>query len=748
MATLKYNAKKLELLIPTAKRHTVAKFRRDNSEIRPSNIDDIVAKVYTDLETIAASIGVTQTFVSLTDSPDNYDNSVNRITGVNGTEDGVEFKNWEIVASNLYPGSAGGTIGKAGNGVGKLYFDSSGNIDYEGDLTILTGGVQKAVFEATTGYLGLGVSDPVEPLDSVGGIKIGNAVQSTGGTIRYTANDFQGYDGTTWKSFFAVATSGSGTTVNGTAVDLGGTLTSAAAINGAGLYGIDLGNDVTGQNLTYLTANAGIGSFNYSDSWPSSGSWGLSELRTKASSEDVMTGAGSSISSRRQNLTRHLYDITDGTSTSQAYLEAGEFYMTSANIAGASGSRVNLNKSTGLWIGTYAAAPTFGGKLEIAGSNVFTDYNAGAEGLQYAADYSATFVARSLVDRAYADSLVSGLTTNATHSGDAIGDTALTLQPVAITGKTAAAALTGTETVLLEQSGGLVKSTAQDIADLGGGDSLYTADGTLTAPRVVTMGANPLSFEGNTVTVKGLGSLTGTTFSARNALNQESLKVLDNGDVTSGILNNNLIQNGYISTFGARVIHLNAAVHTFKAATNSGARGCAVFTSRDGLTTSLSVATDGIGVGKAANGIFRVQMINTSGGGFSFADSLGTTLFRHSNVHQGDRYGLGFATGSGSAATDGILNIKGSETWGASIKLLSGVDPTGTNKSGGSQWYTASKMKFQTGTDTIQLYAQDNTVSASALVGGGGTAITDTDTFGGFTLQQLAQLLLNNGLAK
>ena len=238
MATLKYNAKKLELLIPTARRHTQEKFRRDNISIRPSNIDDIVKAIYEDIEAVASATGITQSLVSLTDTPSAYSGDTNKIVGINSTDDGAEFKNWLISASNLYPGSAGGSIGKSGNGVGKIYFDTTGNLDYEGDLEILTNGTQKAVFKGTSGYLGVGVTNPLEPIHSERGIVIGNAIQSSAGTIQYTSGDFQGYDGSGWKSFLSSSSAGCGLTYNTTTnkIDLGGELNNNTASNNVRLY--------------------------------------------------------------------------------------------------------------------------------------------------------------------------------------------------------------------------------------------------------------------------------------------------------------------------------------------------------------------------------------------------------------------------------------------------------------------------------------------------------------------------------
>jgi hypothetical protein len=46
----------------------------------------------------------------------------------------------------------------------------------------------------------------------------------------------------------------------------------------------------------------------------------------------------------------------------------------------------------------------------------------------------------------------------------------------------------------------------------------------------------------------------------------------------------------------------------------------------------------------------------------------------------------------------------------------------------------------------VKVYQETTGVAAATLVGGGGTTITDTDTFGGYTLQQIAQALKNLGI--
>ncbi len=73
---------------------------------------------------------------------------------------------------------------------------------------------------------------------------------------------------------------------------------------------------------------------------------------------------------------------------------------------------------------------------------------------------------------------------NATHTGEVTGSGALTLNPTAISNKVAKTPLAGTEEVLINDAGTLKKTTAQDIADLGGGtggslqDSIIVASST------------------------------------------------------------------------------------------------------------------------------------------------------------------------------------------------------------------------------------------------------------------------------
>ena len=59
-------------------------------------------------------------------------------------------------------------------------------------------------------YVGFGVATPLDSIHSSGAIIIGNSVANTEGSIRYTGSGgFEGYNGTTWRSFTSQLSSGS-----------------------------------------------------------------------------------------------------------------------------------------------------------------------------------------------------------------------------------------------------------------------------------------------------------------------------------------------------------------------------------------------------------------------------------------------------------------------------------------------------------------------------------------------------------
>jgi hypothetical protein len=62
--------------------------------------------------------------------------------------------------------------------------------------------------------VGLGVYDPLERLDVAGALRLGTTTGTNAGTMRWNGADFEGYDGSSWKSF---TSTGSGTVPGGAA---------------------------------------------------------------------------------------------------------------------------------------------------------------------------------------------------------------------------------------------------------------------------------------------------------------------------------------------------------------------------------------------------------------------------------------------------------------------------------------------------------------------------------------------------
>lgn len=78
---------------------------------------------------------------------------------------------------------------------------------------LLRVGTKDRVVVTEDGNLGIGNFSPDQRLAVNGGIKISNTTTPTVGTIRYSGSDFEGYDGSSWKSF---TSTGTGTVPGGT----------------------------------------------------------------------------------------------------------------------------------------------------------------------------------------------------------------------------------------------------------------------------------------------------------------------------------------------------------------------------------------------------------------------------------------------------------------------------------------------------------------------------------------------------
>lgn len=175
-------------------------------------------------------------------------------------------------------------------------------------------------------------------------------------------------------------TDGSGTTANGTAIDLGGALDKNAIITGGNTYNILLGNNVLNENLAQLEINSIVLQERFGGTFP----FTIGTTVTKNPSGHAILNniAGHTV---QHNVTGSAVEarVTSGTITSEATVttQVAKLLYNDNGV----GSELNLSLL----------------------ANVFTDDTAAQNGIVYAADYSATFAPNSLVTKAYVDNAVS-----------------------------------------------------------------------------------------------------------------------------------------------------------------------------------------------------------------------------------------------------------------------------------------------------------------------------------------------------
>jgi hypothetical protein len=105
-------------------------------------------------------------------------------------------------------------------------------------------------------------------------------------------------------------------------------------------------------------------------------------------------------------------------------------------------------------------------------------------------------------------------------------------------------------------------------------------------------------------------------------------------------------------------------------------------------------------------------------------------------------------------SADGNIGVKQTTFGTAAVGVIAqgnGTAPT-TSPADCFQLYSAditagnAAAHFRTeGGAVVKIYQQTTAVGTAARVGGGGTNVTDTDTFGGYTLGQIVQALQNAG---
>lgn len=119
-----------------------------------------------------------------------------------------------------------------------------------------------------------------------------------------------------------------------------------------------------------------------------------------------------------------------------------------------------------------------------------------------------------------------------------------------------------------------------------------------------------------------------------------------------------------------------------------------------------------------------------------FYNTIGNSFLNIRTTGNGCQMELGNASGSVGLTLNGIYSN--------AITLADSRDIVfGTG--GGTKIASATNQKFAFWNAT-PIVQPTTAVAAATLVGGGGTTITDTDTFDGYTLQQIVKALRNTGL--
>jgi len=158
--------------------------------------------------------------------------------------------------------------------------------------------------------------------------------------------------------------------------------------------------------------------------------------------------------------------------------------------------------------------------------------------------------------------------TNANHTGDVTGDTALTLESVAITGQASATVASGDTLIIsdLDDSGNLKEVTAQSIADLGGGGGGATTE--LDNLGTVSFNADIIPAG---IGVRSIGSSTNYLFRVW------TNDIIFKDSVNLGIINSNVS--------GAALPSGNSAKFTIANATPTISSNVALYTDSNTSTT-------------------------------------------------------------------------------------------------------------------------------------------------------------------
>jgi hypothetical protein len=158
-------------------------------------------------------------------------------------------------------------------------------------------------------------------------------------------------------------------------------------------------------------------------------------------------------------------------------------------------------------------------------------------------------------------------------------------------------------------------------------------------------------------------------------------------------------------------------------------------TNNTGAYASVSVRSNSNGLmelGKYAQ-LKTAYKILSSGAGYIYNADFGDIAILN-DVSTGN---ITFAAG-GSSTAHLTITSAGNITLADAVNIA--VNTTTGTKIGTA---TNQKLAFWNATPIVQ---PTTAVAGAARVGGGGTTVTDTDTFGGYTIAQVVQALRNTGI--
>jgi len=245
---------------------------------------------------------------------------------------------------------------------------------------------------------------------------------------------------------------------------------------------------------------------------------------------------------------------------------------------------------------------------------------------------------------------------------------------------------------------------------------------------VLISGTNIKTINSNSLLGSGNLTVQPTLVSGTNIKTINTISLLGSGDITigsgitigttaisSGTANRILFQNG------SNVVSQSANL-TFDNASGVFQGGVRIIAGTNGMTN-----TGGALFVYAGNANDNVQRI---------FNTAGTSIYNFRTTSNGSM--MEFCNSAGTPQ----VTIKGQ--WSDALTFGAGKDiyfDTGTGTKIGAA--TNQKLAFWNKTPIIQ---PTTAIASTTLVSGAGTTITSTDTFGGYTLQQVVQALRNIGL--